>query len=90
MNKTKLIEQIANKSKTSKITSMRILNAMINIITKTLKKGESITLIGFGTFSIVKRAMRSGRNPRTGEKIKIKSTKIPKFKPGKNLKNTVK
>jgi DNA-binding protein HU-beta len=89
VNKTELIEQIANKAGISKAASSRALDAIIETVSKTLKKNGSVTLIGFGTFSVGKRAARVGRNPRTGEAIKIKAAKVPKFKPGKGLKDAV-
>ncbi|RXZ38925.1 HU family DNA-binding protein [Oxalobacteraceae bacterium CAVE-383] len=89
MNKTELIEQIADKAGISKAASNRALDALIEAVSKTLKKNGSVTLIGFGTFSVSKRAARAGRNPRTGEAIKIKAAKVPKFKPGKGLKDAV-
>ena len=89
MNKADLIEAIANNADLSKASAGRALDATIESITKTLKKGGTITLVGFGTFSIRKRAARMGRNPRTGEKIKIKASKVPGFKPGKALRDTV-
>ena len=89
MNKADLIEAIANNADLSKASAGRALDATIESITKTLKKGDTITLVGFGTFSIRKRAARMGRNPRTGEKIKIKASKVPGFKPGKALRDTV-
>ena len=89
MNKTELIEHIANEAEISKAASTRALDALIGAVKKTLKKNGSVTLVGFGTFSVGKRAARIGRNPRTGEAIKIKAAKVPKFKPGKGLKDAV-
>ncbi|HEY4073789.1 MAG TPA: HU family DNA-binding protein [Herbaspirillum sp.] len=89
MNKTELIEHIANEAEISKAASTRALDALIGAVKKTLKKNGSVTLVGFGTFSVGKRAARTGRNPRTGEAIKIKAAKVPKFKPGKGLKDAV-
>ncbi|HWZ48776.1 MAG: DNA-binding protein HU-beta, plays a role in replication and in rpo translation [Herbaspirillum sp.] len=89
MNKTELIEHIANEAEISKAASTRALDALISAVKKTLKKNGSVTLVGFGTFSVGKRAARTGRNPRTGEAIKIKAAKVPKFKPGKGLKDAV-
>lgn len=89
MNKTELIEHIAKTADLSKAASARALDAMIAAVKTTLKKGNTVTLVGFGTFSVGKRAARVGRNPRTGEAIKIKAAKVPKFKPGKALKDAV-
>lgn len=89
MNKAELIESIANSADLSKASAGRALDAAIESITKALKKGDTITLVGFGTFSVRKRAARMGRNPRTGEEIKIKASKVPGFKPGKALKDAI-
>ncbi len=89
MNKTELIEHIAKSADISKAAATRSLDAAIGAIKVTLKKNGTVTLVGFGTFSVGKRAARVGRNPRTGEAIKIKSAKVPKFKPGKGLKDAV-
>jgi DNA-binding protein HU-beta len=87
MNKTELIAHIADESDISKAAATRALEAVVMAVTKTLKKGDSLTLVGFGTFSVGKRAARTGRNPRTGDAIKIKAAKVPKFRPGKTLKD---
>lgn len=87
MNKTELIEHIANKADISKAAATRALEALIGGVKTTLKKGDSVSIVGFGTFAVTKRASRSGRNPRTGATIKIKSAKVPKFRPGKALKD---
>ncbi|MDY7547852.1 HU family DNA-binding protein [Glaciimonas sp. Gout2] len=89
MNKTDLIEHIATSAEISKAASSRAVDALIGAVKATLKKNGTVTLVGFGTFSVGKRAARSGRNPRTGEAIKIKAAKVPKFKPGKALKDAV-
>jgi DNA-binding protein HU-beta len=89
VNKTELIDHIAKSADLSKAASGRALDAMIGAVKMTLKKNGTVTLVGFGTFSVGKRAARTGRNPRTGEAIKIKSAKVPKFKPGKALKDAV-
>lgn len=89
MNKTELIDQIAESAEISKAAAGRALDAMIVAVKTTLKKGGSVTLVGFGTFAVGKRAARSGRNPRTGAAIKIKAAKVPKFRPGKALKDAV-
>ncbi|WP_025918001.1 HU family DNA-binding protein [Herminiimonas sp. CN] len=89
MNKTELIEHIAQSADISKAAATRALEALIVAVKTTLKKNGSVTLVGFGTFSVGKRAARTGRNPRTGESIKIKAAKVPKFKAGKGLKDAV-
>lgn len=89
MNKTELIEHMAQSADISKAAATRALEALIVAVKTTLKKNGSVTLVGFGTFSVGKRAARTGRNPRTGEAIKIKAAKVPKFKAGKGLKDAV-
>ncbi len=89
MNKTELIEHIASQADISKAASGRALQAVLDAVKKTLKKGDSVTLVGFGTFSASKRAARTGRNPRTGAPLKIKAAKVPRFKPGKGLKDSL-
>jgi len=89
VNKSELVEHIAKSADISKAAAARSLDAMMNAVKATLKKNQSVTLVGFGTFSVGQRAARSGRNPRTGEVIKIKSAKVPKFKAGKALKDAV-
>ncbi len=89
MNKSELIEHIAKQADISKAAAGRALEAVIGGVKMTLKKNGTVSLVGFGTFSITKRAARTGRNPRTNEAIKIKSAKVPKFKPGKALKDAV-
>ena len=89
MNKTELIEHIASKSDISKAAATRALASIIEAVKKTLKKGDTVTLVGFGTFSVSKRAARTGRNPRTGAALKIKAAKVPKFRPGKALKDAL-
>ena len=89
VNKSELIEHIAKQADISKAAAGRALEAVIGGVKTTLKKNGTVSLVGFGTFSITKRAARSGRNPRTGDTIKIKSAKVPKFKPGKALKDAV-
>jgi DNA-binding protein HU-beta len=89
MNKADLIESIANSADLSKASAGRALDAAIESITKALQKGDTITLVGFGTFSVRNRAARMGRNPRTGEEIQIKASKVPGFKPGKALKDAI-
>ena len=89
MNKMELIDHIAESADLSKAAATRAIDAMIGAIKTTLKKNGTVTLVGFGTFSVGKRAARTGRNPRTGDAIKIKAAKVPKFKPGKALKDAV-
>ena len=89
MNKTELIEHIATNADISKAASARALESAIVAVKKTLKKGGTVSLVGFGTFAVGKRAARTGRNPRTGAAIKIKAAKVPKFRPGKALKDAL-
>ncbi len=89
MNKTELIEYIAKDADISKAAAMRSLKATIDAVETTLKKGGSVSLVGFGTFAVGNRAARTGRNPRTGDAIKIKAAKVPKFRPGKALKDAL-
>ena len=89
MNKSELIDAVAASADISKADSGRALDAVIAAIGKALKKGDQVTLVGFGTFLVRKRAARTGRNPRTGAAIKIKASKVPAFKAGKALKDTV-
>ena len=89
MNKTELIDHIAASADISKASAGRALDALIGGIEDSLRKGDAVTLVGFGTFAVGKRAARTGRNPRTGEEIQISAAKVPKFKPGKALKDTV-
>jgi DNA-binding protein HU-beta len=90
VNKTELIDHIATQADISKAAAGRALEALIGGVKATLKKGNSVSLVGFGTFSVTKRAARSGRNPRTGDTIKIKAAKVPKFRAGKALKDALK
>jgi len=89
VNKTELIEHIAKQADISKAAAARSLDAVIGAVKTTLKKNGSVTLVGFGTFSVAKRAARTGRNPQTGAAIKIKAAKVPKFRAGKALKDAV-
>src|SRR6266850_1187811 len=89
VNKSELIEHIAKQADISKAAATRALEAVIGGVKTTLKKNNSVSLVGFGTFSVSKRAARAGRNPRTGATIKIKAAKVPKFRPGKALKDAV-
>ena len=89
VNKGELIEHIAKQADLSKAAAARALEAIIGGVRTTLKKGGTVSLVGFGTFSVTKRAARTGRNPRTGAAIKIKAAKVPKFRPGKALKDAL-
>jgi len=89
VNKSELIAAIAESADLPKTTAGRALDAAMEAVKKALKKGEIVTLVGFGSFYTGKRAERSGRNPRTGASIKIKAAKMPKFRPGKALKDAV-
>ena len=89
MNKTDLIEVIADTVEISKAAAGRALDAVIGSITDSLSKGKPVALVGFGTFTVSKREQRTGRNPQTGEAITIPAANVPRFKPGKNLKDKV-
>ena len=89
MNKAELIEAIAAEAKLSKADAQRALDAFTNVTTKALKKGDKVTLVGFGSFSVAKRAARTGRNPQTGKAIKIAARKVAKFKAGSELADKV-
>ena len=89
MNKTELINQMAMSANISKADAGRALEAMTDAIRTTLRRGDSLQIVGFGTFEVVKRAGRDGRNPRTGEAVHIAASKAPKFRPGKDLKAAV-
>lgn len=90
MNKAQLIEAVAKESKLTKADAGRALDATVNAISKTLKKGENVILVGFGTFRVAKRAARTGRNPQTGKAIKIAAKRVAKFKAGAELSKAVK
>ena len=89
MNKSELVEAIANESGLTKSKSAEVLNAIVNNITEALKKGEKVSLTGFGTWSTTKREARKGRNPKTGAEIEIPSKNVAKFKAGTELNKTV-
>ncbi|HEX5515025.1 MAG TPA: HU family DNA-binding protein [Gammaproteobacteria bacterium] len=89
MNKSELIEAVAQSADISKAAAARAVDGMVQAITQALKEGDQVTLVGFGTFVVRERAARSGRNPRTGETIDIKASKVPGFKAGKALKDAV-
>lgn len=89
MNKAELVEVLAKTTKLSKRENEEVLNAFVDAVTKELKKGGKVQLVGFGTFEISERAAREGRNPQTGASMEIKASKAPKFKAGKALKDAV-
>jgi DNA-binding protein HU-beta len=89
MNRTELIEALSTKTGSSKAEADRTIAAIIDIVSATLKKGDNVALVGFGTFEVRKRAARNGRNPATGEALKIKASKAPAFKAGATLKAAV-
>ena len=90
MNKQDLIDSIAKSADLSKAAAGRALDAAVTAVRSSLKKGQPVTIVGFGTFSVGKRAARTGRNPRTGAEIRIRAAKVVKFKAGKALKDAVK
>ena len=85
MNKAELIAKISEDAGITKTQANASIDSFVEAVQKTLKKGDKVTLVGFGTFSVTKRKARNGRNPKTGETIKIKAKKVAKFKPGKDL-----
>jgi DNA-binding protein HU-beta len=89
VNKSELIDQIAKSADLSKAAAGRALDAMMAAVQDSLKEDGMVTLVGFGTFYVGQRAARSGRNPRTGDSIKIKAAKVPKFRAGKGLKDAI-
>mgnify|MGYP006147295171 CR=1 FL=1 len=89
MNKTELIEHIAKQADLSKAAAGRALDATMGAVRATLKKGGTVSLVGFGTFAVGKRAARVGRNPRSGESVQIPEKRVPHFKPGKALREAV-
>jgi DNA-binding protein HU-beta len=90
MTKADLIAAVAKEASIAKVAAEKALNAFTSSVTKALKKGEKLTLTGFGTFSVTKRGARTGRNPQTGKEIKIPARKVPKFKAGSLLRSAVK
>ena len=90
MTKADLVSKMAKDAKITKVAAGKALNSVIDGITKALKKGDSVTLVGFGTFSVSRRKARKGRNPQTGREIKIPARKVAKFKAGADLKKAVK
>jgi len=89
VTKAELIEVMAEKANTSRAAAKRFLDTFTETVTETLRSGEKVTMVGFGTFSVTKREARKGRNPRTGEEIQISGGATPKFKAGKALKENV-
>jgi DNA-binding protein HU-beta len=89
LNKTEMIEAVAKTADISKAAAGRAVEAMITSVRVALKKGQMVTIVGFGTFYVGKRVARAGRNPRTGAAIKIKAAKVPKFRSGKALKDAL-
>ncbi|QEY23167.1 HU family DNA-binding protein [Neisseria animalis] len=89
MNKSELIEAIAQEAGISKAAAQKALDATTNAVTEALKKGDTVTLVGFGTFYVGERAERQGRNPQTGESLTIPAAKTPKFRAGKALKDAL-
>lgn len=89
MNKADFVGAVADAADMTKADAERAVEAVFKVVKKALKSGDSISLVGFGTFSVRKRAARTGRNPRTGDTIKIKASKVPAFKAGKGLKDAI-
>ena len=89
MNKSELIDAIAQKGGLTKVDAGKALDATLEAIGEALKAGDTVTLVGFGSFSVKERAARTGRNPKTGEELKIPASKVPSFKAGKGLKDSV-
>jgi DNA-binding protein HU-beta len=89
MNKSELIDAVANSSDLPKAQAARAVDAVIDVISSALKGGDQVTIVGFGTFLVRERDARTGRNPRTGESIQIPASKMPSFKAGKGLKDAV-
>lgn len=90
MNKTELVDAIAAKANITKVAAKTALEATLSSISESLEKGETVQLVGFGTFKVNSRKARTGRNPKTGKEIKIEATKVPAFVAGKSLKDAVK
>lgn len=90
MNKSELISKVSEKAEVSKAEAGRVVDAVLESVTEALSTSDTVTLIGFGTFTVRERAARTGRNPRTNEPIQIEAAKVPAFKPGKALKDAVK
>ncbi len=90
MNKAELIEKVANHTELTKRTSRQVVDGVISVITDSLAKEEKVTLVGFATFQVMERKARAGRNPQTGQTIQTPAKNVPKFKPGKELRERVK
>jgi len=90
MNKEQLVERVASRTGLTKKSALDAINTTLGTITSTLRRGERVTLVGFGTFLVRRRAARNGRNPRTGERIRIPARKVPVFTAGKELKSVIK
>ncbi len=89
MNKTEFVDAVADEADVQKSDALKIVDSMTKVIGDALKKDDQVTLVGFGTFLVSKREARKGRNPRTGEEIQIAASNVPRFKPGKALKETI-
>ena len=89
MNKGELVEAIVDQANLSRAGAQSVINAFVDTVTSALRKGDKVTLTGFGTFSTLDRAARKARNPRTGEEIQVKAAKVPRFKAGAGLKGAV-
>jgi DNA-binding protein HU-beta len=89
MNKTQLVDLVAKQTSLTKTSIEEVLNASIDVIKKSVKKGEDVTLVGFGTFTKSKRKARAGRNPQTGKEIKIPAMTVPRFRAGKEFKDSL-
>jgi len=89
VNKSELIDAIAEGADLSKAAATRALDSLIDAVTSELKKGDQVSLVGFGTFAVKHRPARTGRNPQTGKEIQIAASNVPSFKPGKGLKDSV-
>lgn len=89
MNKSELIDLVAQEADLSKAAATRALDTILDVVTRTLKQGDQVSLVGFGTFLVGRRAARTGRNPKTGENITIPEANVPKFRAGKALKDAV-
>ena len=89
MNKQELISQVADRAGLNRTDAARAVETMLEIVTATLKRGDEVRLVGFGTFTVARRSASEGRNPRTGEKIQIPASQQPKFKAGKGLKDAI-
>jgi DNA-binding protein HU-beta len=89
VNKADMIEHIAQSAEISKLAAERAVDALVGAVKSSLKKGQMVTLVGFGSFYVGRRAARTGRNPRTGEALKIAAARVPKFRAGKALKEAI-